>query len=322
MRAVVALAKGGPEVLNIQRVPIPELKESEVLVRVRATALNRADLLQRRGHYPVPKGASQILGLECAGEVAESRFGWEAGTRVMALLSGGGYAEYAAVHKDHIMPIPSGFSYEEAAAIPEVWLTAWQLFRTLSNTQPQEKLIIHAGASGVGTALIQLARENDVRTFVTCGSDAKADFCTNLGATRAVNYKTTDWAEEFIKEFHQADVILDPVCSTYMDKNSDCIAQDGRWVIYGLMGGAIGNNINFSKILYKRANLIFTTMRSRTDEYKTSLVRDFSTSCLSHFETGEFKPILDRSFSLEEVSEAHRTMESNLNIGKIILTIS
>lgn len=322
MRAVVALAKGGPEVLSIQRIALPKLKDQEVMVRVKATALNRADLLQRRGKYPVPHGASDILGLECAGEIAESKLGWEAGTKVMALLSGGGYAEYAAVHKDHLIPIPNGFSYEEAAAVPEVWLTAWQLFRTISNTQPNENLIIHAGASGVGTALIQLAKEHEVRTFVTCGSEEKVNFTLSLGATRVVNYNNTDWASVFVEEFKHAHVILDPIGGSYFDKNSDCIAVDGRWVTYGLMGGPIASNANLGKLLYKRANLLFTTMRSRTDEYKAQLVRDFSAQCLTHFETGTYKPILYRTFSMEEVQAAHILMESNLNIGKIVLTIS
>ena len=317
MRAVTFTGLGGPELLNIAEVPIPNLKPNQIFIKNYATALNRADLLQRRGMHPPPKGASEILGLECAGEVAETAEGFQAGQRVMALLSGGGYAEYVAVHKDHVLPVPPNMPLTEAAGIPEAWITAYMVLFYLGGAKEGEKALIHAGASGVGSALIQLARLKGVVPYATSRTPEKLSFIRELGGIPLSS-------EEFqtqMTEVGGADVICDCVGADYFNKNAESLNLDGRIVVYGLMGGS-KFEMDYRKVFSKRATMHFTTLRSRSDEYKAKVIAEMKKDgIVQAFETGEIKPMVDQVFPMENVREAHEQMESNKNLGKIILKI-
>ncbi|CAG9330404.1 unnamed protein product [Blepharisma stoltei] len=321
MRAVTTAGFGDIDVLQVSEIPRPIPGENEVLVKIHASALNRADTLQRKGLYPPPPGASNIIGLECTGEVAESVGSWASGKRVMSILSGGGYAEYATIPSDHLIPIPDNLSYEEAAAIPEGWITAYQILFYIAKGKPQEKVLIHAGASGVGTALIQLAKLKGLLVAVTCGSQEKMDFCRNLGADLAINYKTESFKEK-IRDFGGVDIVLDCIGANYFEDNLDAINLDGRWIIYGTMGGHQVNQVSLRGLMAKRVSLITTTLRSRSKEYKADLIKEFiNDGILDAFQNGILKPILYRTFSMEEVALAHELMEKNENSGKIVLKI-
>mmetsp|Transcript_26692 Transcript_26692/g.26351 ORF Transcript_26692/g.26351 Transcript_26692/m.26351 type:complete len:242 (+) Transcript_26692:245-970(+) len=239
----------------------------------------------------------------------------------MAILPGGGYAEYAAVQSDHLMPIPDNLSYEEAAAIPEGWVTAYQLLFYIARGKAQEKVLVHAGASGVGTALIQLAKLKGLKVAITCGSQEKMEFCKNLGADLAINYKTESFKQK-VKEFGGADIVLDCIGANYFEDNLDAIKLDGRWIIYGTMGGHQVNQVSLRGLMAKRVSLITTTLRSRSKEYKADLVRTFiNDGILDAFQNGILKPILYRTFLMEEIVLAHELMEKNENSGKIVLKI-
>eukprot|EP00297_Palpitomonas_bilix_P009730 CAMPEP_0113881864 /NCGR_PEP_ID=MMETSP0780_2-20120614/8621_1 /TAXON_ID=652834 /ORGANISM="Palpitomonas bilix" /LENGTH=338 /DNA_ID=CAMNT_0000868785 /DNA_START=132 /DNA_END=1148 /DNA_ORIENTATION=- /assembly_acc=CAM_ASM_000599 len=335
MRAVVAAGKGGPEVLSWGKAAMPVPSPSQYLLKIKATAINRADTLQREGNYPVPKGASQILGLEGVGEVVsvpaetDGKDGVKVGDKVMALLSGGGNAEYCVADSGCVMPMPAGMTFTDAAAIPEVWLTAFQLLHTIAKVKEGDHVLIHAGASGVGTAAVQLCRYFKAVPFVTASSDEKIDFCKQLGAEAGINYKT---GPPFGTAIHEltggkgADIILDPVGASYFEQNLQASAVDARWVLFAFMGGGnvkdvSGKGINISAILRKRIQITGTTLRSRTNEYKSDLVHDFSKLVLPGFESVELKPIIDRVMSIEEIAEAHRYMAQNANKGKIVLTV-
>ncbi|XP_040283372.1 quinone oxidoreductase PIG3 [Bufo bufo] len=321
---------GGPENLYIKEVPRPVPKEGEVLVEVHASALNRADLLQRRGKYPPPPGASQILGLEAAGTVAALGPGvdghWKIGDRVMALLAGGGNAQYIAVPTYQLIPIPQGMSYTDAAAIPEAWLTAFQLLHLVGKVQKGETVLIHAGASGVGTAAIQLCRLAGAVPIVTAGSADKIEIAKKLGAAAGFNYKVEDFGKKFLEATNNvgADIILDCVGATHWEKNLECLNTDGRWVVYGLMGSGEINGDLLSKLLWKRGNLIGSLLRSRSGKYKAELVKAFTEQALPYFAPGcpiHLRPIVDSVYPLQKIADAHQRMEENKNTGKIVLQI-
>lgn len=325
MQAIVMQRFGGPEVLEIGTVARPHYSDSQLLVKVHATALNRADTLQRKGKYPPPPGASEILGLEMAGEViatGKDCSKYKIGDRVFALLSGGGYAQYVAIEEGMALPIPHNLDYEKAAGIAEVFLTAFQALDWLAKTQADDFVLIHAGASGVGTAAIQLAKAMGAKPIATASSQAKLDYCISLGAIAGINYKEQNFAEEVMKltKGHGADVIIDFVAASYLDKNLSCIAQDGRWVLLALLGG-IKAELNMAQILRKRVTLMGSTLRSRTLDYKVSLSRELTNKFLAAFESGQIKPIIDRVYPWQEVDKAHTYMEQNRNIGKIILKV-
>ena len=277
MKAILIREPGGPEVLVVGEVPRPELGPGEIRARVHATALNGADLLQRRGLYPAPKGESPLLGLEAAGEIMELGAGvhdLRVGDRVMALLGGGGYAEEAVFPAGMALAIPPGFSFEEAAAIPEVFLTAWLELFELGGLQAGETLLVHSGASGVGTAAIQLAKEKGARVIATAGSDGKLLRCRELGADLAVNYRTDDFGVR-TKEFTQgrgADCILDLVGAAHWARNIEAIATGGRWLLVGLSGGA-KTEIDLRALLTRRVHLIASTLRARSLDEKLELTR-------------------------------------------------
>eukprot|EP01060_Flectonema_neradi_P013572 TRINITY_DN20333_c0_g1_i1.p1 TRINITY_DN20333_c0_g1~~TRINITY_DN20333_c0_g1_i1.p1 ORF type:complete len:343 (+),score=80.98 TRINITY_DN20333_c0_g1_i1:47-1030(+) len=321
MKAI--MAEGGKCVAKA--IPLPPVSGEEVLVKVKATAVNRADTLQRKGMYAVPKGATPVLGLEMSGTVLTNSDKWKEGDEVMGLLSGGGYAEYCSVDQGLLMPVPKGYSLEEAAAIPETWLTAYQLLHFVGNLSQNEVVVIHAAGSGVGTAAIQLASKvEDVIVIATAGTDQKLQVATELGATHAFNYKQCSWNEELKKVIpHGTNLILDPVGGSYAAKNCDALAVDGRWVLYALMGGAkIGDFPILPKLLSKRAALIPSTLRTRSLSYRKKLVSEFATRYLDNF-SSDFKLVFDqKSFDLEDIQLAHDYMETNANIGKILIKIS
>ncbi len=326
MKAVLVKESGGPEQLYLGDSPLPEINEHEIRVKVNASAINRADTLQRKGQYPVPPGSSPVIGLEMAGEVETvgARVKkWKVGDRVFALLSGGGYAEYAVTHEEMAMPIPANLSFEEAAGIAEVYLTAFQALVWLGELAEKQNVLIHAGASGVGTAAIQLAKLSHCNVMVTAGSEVKLQACRDLGADLAINYKEADFAEKVLEATSGkgADIIVDFVGASYLAQNMKCIAMDGRQVILGLLGGASGKEIPLGTVLRKRVKIIGSTLRNRDFDYKTRLTKEFAEAYLAKFETGELKAVIDRTIPWENASEAHQYMESNQNIGKIILAI-
>lgn len=326
MFAVIASGFGDASVLKVGEVKAPTPNEGELLVRVHATALNRADLLQRRGLYPPPPGAPEILGLEMAGVVEQVPAGcseYNVGDRVCALLPGGGYAEYVTIPTQMAIPIPQGLSFEEAAAVPEVFLTAYLNLFWLGGLTRDSTVLIHAGASGVGTAAIQLVREVGARALVTAGSAEKIERCLKLGATGGWNYKEggfASWALEKT-EGKGVNLILDFVGAPYFEGNLQALAMDGRLVVIGTMGGTEISNFNLGKLMAKRLQVIGTTLRNRKLEDKIRLTKDFCDFALPRFEDGRLKPIVDSVFEFNEVAKAHEYMESNANIGKIVLRI-
>lgn len=327
MKAVVIKEPGGPEVLSIEEVETPRIGANEVLVRTRATALNRADLLQRRGFYPPPKGASDILGLEVAGEVieiGERVTKAKKGDRVCALLPGGGYAQYAAIPEEMLIPIPENLSFEQAAGIPEVFLTAYMNLFQLGRLQEKDRVLVHAGASGVGTAAIQLIREAGATAYATAGSDKKVAFTKELGAEDGWNYKQGSFLP-WIKEKTNGEgvnIILDFVGAPYFEDNLQSLAMDGRLIVIGTMGGIHVDNVNLGFILRNRLQIIGTALRTQPPSKKIELTKSFAQFALDRFKDGRLKPIIDSVYDWNDVSKAHEYMESNANIGKIILKVT
>ena len=333
MKAILYTSPGDPSVLRVGDAPTPMPGLGEIRLRIRATALNRADCSQRRGHYPPPPGASEILGLECAGEVeavGEGVARWRVGDRAMALLAGGGYAEYAVVPEGHAMPIPDGLSFEEAAAIPEAFLTASQALFALGGLQPGGVALVHAGASGVGTAAVQLARWQGAHVFATA-SAGKHALVEALGATRAIDYRTKDFAAVVQAETHGhgADVIVDPIGASYALQNLNSLALDGRWIVLATMGGAVVDGLDLRRMMARRATLTASTLRNRSDAYKATLVRRFAAECLPSFvQPGGhgkvprlLRPVIDAVVGWDEVADAHRRMEANDTAGKIVMRV-
>ena len=326
MKAVIIKEFGGPEQLSLGEWDKPSPGPRQILVKVHTTALNRADTMQRRGVYPPPAGASPILGLEIAGEVAEvgtEVTQWKPGDRVFGLIPGGGYAEYAVIHQDMAMPMPNGFTFEQAVAIPEVFLTAYQAMKWLADIQSGEILLVHAGASGVGTAAIQLAKAMNVKTIVTA-SAPKHQTCLDLGASLAIDYKTEDFKEKALEftEGRGVDVIIDFIAAPYFHNNIDALAIDGRMVILALMGGLNVDGFNLGKMLRKRLKVMGSTLRARSRDYQIRLNQDLKAFAIPLIEQGQIKPVIDSVFDWTQVVEAHQYMEANKNTGKIILKVS
>ncbi|MDX5421644.1 MAG: NAD(P)H-quinone oxidoreductase [Hymenobacteraceae bacterium] len=326
MRAILVKEPGGPEQLVLGEYEQPLPNPYELLVKVHATALNRADTLQRQGKYPPPKGASPLLGLEIAGEVVEAglkctRF--KKGDKVFGLLPGGGYAECAIIHEEMAMPVPQNLSMEEAAAIPEVFLTAYQALAWLGKLQAGERVLIHAGASGVGTAAIQLARAMRAEVLVTA-SEQKLEACRKLGASRAINYKEVPFEDEVLAHTNGegVDVIVDFVAGPYFKQNIECLRQDGRLVLLASLGGGKVEGFDLRQILIKRLQLIGSTLRSRSKEYQIRLTQEMSAFAMPLFADGCMWPVVDSVFNWKDVAAAHRYMEENKNIGKIVLKVS
>jgi len=325
MRAVVVPEEGAPEHMTIGEVSTPEPRPDEVLVKVHATALNRADTFQRQGHYPPPEGASDILGLEMAGTVAETGsevLDWHENDRVFALLDGGGYAEYTAVHKDRLMAVPPGLSMREAAAVPEVFLTAYQALHWLGGLQAGHHVLVHAGASGVGTAAIQLARRAEAHPYVTA-SAPKHEVCRDLGAEATIDYQSENFAHRIADRTDErgVDIILDFIGAPYFHQNVDSLALDGRIVQLATLGGSTVEQVSLRALMAKRAQLLASTLRSRSLDYKVQLTQEFASDVLPQFIDGQLEPVIDSVYDWTDVADAHRRMENNENAGKIVLSI-
>jgi putative PIG3 family NAD(P)H quinone oxidoreductase len=322
MKAILFDQPGDPGVLRYDDAPEPQPGADELLVRVHATAVNRADLLQRRGGYAPPPGASPILGLELAGEVVQPVGEWRSGDRVMAVVTGGGYAEVAAVPAGMAMRIPERFSYQEAAAIPEAFLTAYLNLFTLGRLQSGEVALIHAGASGVGTAAIQLARAAGARAIVTAGSDEKLALCRELGAELAINYKSESFADrvQAATDGRGADVLLDFVGAPYWDINMAALALGGRLMLIGFLGGSRGQ-LDLGTIMGKSLTIASTTLRRTPLPQKLALTQAFTEFALPRFERGELRPVIDRVMPIAQAAEAHRVLEANSNAGKVVLSV-
>ncbi|RUS90761.1 hypothetical protein EGW08_001472 [Elysia chlorotica] len=318
---------GGPENLFLDEVPIPEPKDGEVLIKVLYTAVNRADTLQRKGGYSPPPGASDIIGLEASGIIDKLGPGCPpsvaVGQKVMVLLAGGGYAQFVTSPWQLVMAVPDQFSMSQAAAVPEVWITAFMLLHKLGHLTKDDTVLVHAGGSGVGTAAVQLVKQIGAKCIITAGSLEKIDFVKTLGADAGINYKEESVGDRVLELSNGkgADLILDCIGASMYDENIKALALDGRWIVYGLMGGAIKSEVNLGALLRKRASLIFSTLRARSLEYKSSLVRDFSQLALPRFENGTFKPVVQTVLPLSDIAKAHTMMEANKTLGKIVLQV-
>jgi len=308
-------AEGGE--LSWQVQPAAELKPGEVRVRVMAAGLNRADLLQKAGMYPPPPGVTSVLGLECAGEVIEVTEGarWKIGDRVCALLAGGGMAEEVVVDQHHLLAVPDNLNWAEAAAIPEVFSTAWLNVFVLGNARPGEKVLIHAGASGVGTAAIQLCKAQGNPCWVSVGSQDKLDACVELGAEGGVLRQGGIAA---LKDFGPFNVALDPVGATYAADHLDLLALDARWVLIGLMGGRDAT-LDLAKVLAKRISLIGSTLRTRDAEFKATLLADMEQRLMPQFASGELKPMVAKTFGFADAAAAFEELARDQVVGKVIL---
>ena len=324
MRAAIITEAGGPEVLQIREVEDPVAGPDEALVEVHATALNRADLLQRRGRYPGQVGVrDDIPGLEMAGvirSVGERVMGWKPGDRVMALLAGGGYGGLIAVQERLLMPVPDHLDLQEAAAIPEVFLTAYDALFLQCDLKPGESVLIHAVGSGVGTAATQLARAAGCLSFGTAGSDDKLARSASLGLDTGINYRDADFADVIMERTggRGVDVVLDVIGAPYWDRNLRSLAMLGRMVVVGTMGGGTVE-FDINALLSRRVSVRGTLLRSRPLEQKATLTQAFNQRVLPLFGRGLLRPVIDRVYGLDDVVEAHRYMEANANFGKIVL---
>jgi putative PIG3 family NAD(P)H quinone oxidoreductase len=325
MKAIVARRENTKIQLIWENIADIRYSSEEVLVDVKATAVNRADLLQAMGLYPPPPGESDILGLEMAGEVAavgDGVDGWRRGDRVMTLLPGGGYAERVAVHHQMLMRLPEGWSFSQGAAVPEVWLTAFLNLFGEGNLQSGETVLIHAGASGVGTAAIQLARAAGAAVCTTVGTEQKARKCRELGATLAVNYKIRDFFAEVMAATADrgVDLVLDPVGASHLDRNLKLLRENGRLVCIGLLGGNKAE-LNLGLVLGKSLRIIGSRLRSRPLSEKIAITRAFTERFWSLLANGVLQPVIDTVFPIEASQAAHEYVRQNRNIGKVVLTI-
>jgi len=323
MRAVTIDSPGAPEVLQVSEVPDASAGPGEVVVRVAAAGVNRADCLQRQGAYPPPAGAPPWPGLECSGvieSVANDVVGWKVGDEVCALLSGGGYAELVAVPAGQLLPVPTGVDLVSAAALPEVACTVWSNVFMIAGLQAGEWFLMHGGSSGIGTMAIQLAKSLGARVAVTAGSAEKLERCAELGAEVLINYRTDDFVERMADatDGHGADVILDVMGASYLQRNITTLANNGRLVIIGLQGGAV-TEINLAALLGKRGSVHATTLRARPAGERAEIVRRVREVVWPMVEAGLVKPTIDSTFALADAAQAHSLMESSTHVGKILL---
>jgi putative PIG3 family NAD(P)H quinone oxidoreductase len=324
MRAVTLPSYGDASVLTLADVPDPVAGPGEVLVEVAATAVNRADLLQRQGFYEPPPGASPYPGLECSGRITalgEGVSGWSVGDEVCALLSGGGYAEQVAVPAGQLLPVPRGLSLVEAAALPEVACTVWSNVFMLARLQPGEVFLVHGGTSGIGTLAIQLAARAGARVLCTVGSAEKASRAEGLGAKRVIRYRDEDFVEVVRETAGGADVVLDNMGAAYLDRNVKVLRTGGRLVVIGLQGGVKGE-LNLGALLAKRASVHATSLRARPAQEKAAIVAAVRAEVWPAIAAGEVRPVVDRVLPLSQVADAHRVLEDSSHVGKVVLSVS
>lgn len=323
MRAVEISTPGPAEVLQAVERPVPQPRDHEVLIRVAAAGVNRPDILQRLGLYPLPPDADPLPGLEVAGEVVAlgtSASRWAVGDKVMALTHGGGYAEYCRAHEDHCLKVPETLSMLEAAALPETFFTVHYNVFMRAAMRSGETLLVHGGSSGIGTTAIQMAKAAGGQVITTAGSASKCAFCEDLGADKAINYKSEDWAAA-VKTFTNGrgvDVILDMVAGSYLQKNLDSLAKDGRYSIIAFLQGPVAE-VNLRPILSKRLTLTGSTLRPQSVSEKAMIANDLVSRFGGAIETGDIRPIIDSSFPLSDAVKAHQLMESSSHMGKIVL---
>ena len=325
MLAVEISRPGGPEVLVPAERPMPVPGPGQVLIKVAAAGINRPDLLQRGGKYPPPPGASDLPGLEVAGEFVAgdaALAGIAIGDKVCALTPGGGYAEYCLTHARHCLPIPEGLSMEEAASLPETFFTVWINVFDRARLAPGESLLVHGGASGIGTTAIQLARAFDHTVSVTVGSDERVAAVEKLGAARGINYRTQDFAQEVrqLTDGRGVDVILDMVGGSYIPRDIECLADDGRIAIIALQGGTKAE-IDLTHLLRRRISISGSALRPRSDAYKGQIASALREHVWPLFAEGKLRPMVHASFPLGQAGDAHRLMESGAHVGKIVLTV-
>jgi len=327
MKAVEISQYGAPEVLRLAERPDPACGAGEVLIRVRASGVNRPDVLQRTGNYPVPPGASDLPGLEVAGEIvggdaaAMAQAGFKMGDRVCALVAGGGYAELCVAPVGQCLPAPEGLNDIQAASLPETFFTVWSNVFDRARLQPGETLLIQGGSSGIGVTAIQMAKALGAKVLVTAGSDDKCEACLKIGADHAINYKTQDFAEQAKKltDGRGVDVILDMVAGSYVAREVECLAEDGRLVIIAVQGG-VKSEFNAGLVLRKRLAITGSTLRPRPIAFKAAIAAALRAKVWPLLENGAIQPIIHSTFPAADAARAHALMESNLHIGKIVLT--
>lgn len=327
MRFIDLPSHGGPEVMRLSQAPLPKPAKGEVLVKVEAAGVNRPDVAQRQGTYPPPKDASPILGLEIAGEVVALGEGvteFKLGDKVCALANGGGYAQYCTVPAGQALPFPKGYDAVKAAALPETFFTVWANLFQMAGLTEGESVLIHGGTSGIGTTAIQLAKAFGAEVYATAGSAEKCEACVKLGAKRAINYREEDFAEVVKAETggKGVDVVLDMIGAAYFEKNLSALAKDGCLSIIAFLGGAVAEKVNLTPIMVKRLTVTGSTMRPRTADEKRAIRDDLVAEVWPLIESGQLAPVINRVFTLDEVAEAHRLMESSSHIGKIVMRVS
>ncbi|HEV3216607.1 MAG TPA: NAD(P)H-quinone oxidoreductase [Vicinamibacterales bacterium] len=323
MRAIAISHPGGPDVLRPVELPVPEPRADELLIRVTAAGVNRPDLMQREGKYPPPAGASDIPGLEVAGTVASCGSAverWREGDRVCALVAGGGYAEYCAVPAVQCLPVPGGLELQDAGAVPETFFTVWTNVFERGRLRAGESFLVHGGAGGIGTTAIQMARAFGARVFATARTTEKCDACRRLGAERAVNYRDEDFVAVLtaLTEGRGVDVILDMVGAEYFQRNIDLLAMEGRLLQIAMLHGSKAE-LSLVRLLRQRLTITGSTLRSRTVEEKGEIARAVERSVWPLVEAGKVRPVIYARFPLSQASDAHRLMETDRHIGKIVL---
>jgi len=322
MKAIEISKPGGPEVLRVAERPQPEPKPGEILIKVAAAGVNRPDVLQRSGNYPVPPGASDLPGLEVAGEVVSPGKVFKAGDKVCALVHGGGYAEYCVAPETQALPVPKGLSLAEAASLPETCFTVWANVYDRGRLAAGESLLVQGGSSGIGVTAIQMAAATGNPVFATAGSDEKVAACVRLGAREAFNYKTQDFEKEILRATGSkgVNVILDMVGGDYVPRELKCLADDGRLVFIAYLRGP-KTELNIDAVMRRRLTLTGSTLRPRTVEYKGFLARSLREKVWPLIEAGRIRPEIYKTFPIEQAADAHRLMESSQHIGKIVLTV-
>lgn len=325
MTAIAISKPGGPEVLVPEQRPVPKPGPNEILIKVAAAGVNRPDVLQRLGLYPVPPGASDLPGLEISGEVVALGEGVtkrKIGDKVMSLVAGGGYAEYCITHETHAMSVPKGLSMIDAGAVAETLMTVWHNVFERGGLKPNETLLIHGGSSGIGTMAIQMAKAHGAKVFVTVGGQDKVDACLKLGADAAINYKTEDFVERIkaLTDGAGVNVILDMVGGDYIDRNYEAAAIEGRIVQIAFLGGSKATP-NFAKLMMKRLHHTGSTLRPRSVADKAAMVSAIEAKAMPWLADGRVKPLMDSSFPLKDASKAHARMETSQHIGKIVSTL-